>query len=110
MCLSDSSLVSKLCPTCETMDGSLLGSSAHGFSRQEYWSGFPFSSQRDLLNPASEPRSPALQVFSCTAGGSLQADPPGKPCVCLDTCMSQNVSLPLDTVAFTLIYKTALFN
>ena len=96
--------------SCDPVDVDRWVLLSMGFSRQEYWSGFPFSSQRDLLNPASEPRSPALQVFSCTAGGSLQADPPGKPCVCLDTCMSQNVSLPLDTVAFTLIYKTALFN
>ena len=33
-----------------------------GFSRQEYWSGLPFSSPGDLPNPAIEPRSPALQA------------------------------------------------
>ena len=32
------------------------------FSRQEYWSGVPFSSPEDLPNPGSEPRSPALQA------------------------------------------------
>ena len=32
-----------------------------GFSRQEYWSGFPFPSPGDLPNPGIEPRSPALQ-------------------------------------------------
>ena len=31
-----------------------------GFSRQEYWSGLPFLSPRDLPNPGIEPRSPAL--------------------------------------------------
>ena len=31
-----------------------------GFSRQEYWSGLPFPSPRDLRNPGIEPRSPAL--------------------------------------------------
>ena len=34
-----------------------------GFSKQEYWSGFPFSSPGDLLNPGIEPTSlisPAL--------------------------------------------------
>ena len=31
-----------------------------GFSRQEYWSGLPFPSTRDLPNPGIEPRSPAL--------------------------------------------------
>ena len=34
-----------------------------GFSRQEYWSGFPFPSPGDLPNPGIEPRSPALQVM-----------------------------------------------
>ena len=33
------------------MDYSPSGSSVHGISRQEYWSGFPFSSAEDLLDP-----------------------------------------------------------
>ena len=32
------------------------------FSRQEYWSGLPFSSPGDLPNPEIEPGSPALQA------------------------------------------------
>ena len=36
-----------------------------GFSRQEYWSGLPFSSPGDLLNPGVEPKSP---VSSALAG------------------------------------------
>ena len=40
------------------------------FSRQEYWSGLPFLSPRDLPVPGIEPRSPALQADS---------EPPGKP-------------------------------
>ena len=43
------------------------------FSRQEYWSGLPFSSPGDLPDPGIEPRSPALQA------GSLLSDLPGKP-------------------------------
>ena len=35
-----------------------------GFSRQEYWSGLPFPSLRDLSNPRIEPESPALQADS----------------------------------------------
>ena len=31
-----------------------------GFSRQEYWSGLPFPSPRNLPDPGIEPRSPAL--------------------------------------------------
>ena len=34
------------------------------FSRQEYWGGWPFPSPGDLLNPGTEPRSPALQADS----------------------------------------------
>ena len=35
-----------------------------GVSRQEYWSGLPFPSPRDLSNPGTEPRSPASQADS----------------------------------------------
>ena len=41
--------------------------------RQEYWSGYPFSSPGDLPNPSIEPRSSALQA------DSLPSEPPGKP-------------------------------
>ena len=34
------------------------------FPRQEYWSGLPFPSPRDLPNPGIEPGSPALQADS----------------------------------------------
>ena len=37
-----------------------------GFSRQEYWSGLPFPSPRDLPDPEIEPRSPALQADALT--------------------------------------------
>ena len=43
-----------------------------GFSRQEYWSGLPFSSPGDLPNPGIKPRSPALQA------DALPSEPPGK--------------------------------
>ena len=33
-----------------------------GFSRQQYWSGSPFPSPRDLPNPGIEPGFPALQT------------------------------------------------
>ena len=44
-----------------------------GFLMQEHWSGLPFPSTGDLPNPGIKPMSPAL------AGGSLTAEPPGKP-------------------------------
>ena len=41
--------VTQLCPTlCDPMDCSTPGSSVHGFSRQQYWSGLPFPSPGDL--------------------------------------------------------------
>ena len=43
------------------------------FSRQEYWSGLPFLSPKDLPNPGIEPMSLALQA------DSLPSEPPGKP-------------------------------
>ena len=44
-----------------------------GFSRQEYWSGLPFTSPGDLLDPGIKPRSPALQA------DVLTSEPPEKP-------------------------------
>ena len=51
-----------------------------GFSRQEYWSGLPFPSPGDLLNPGlglglglDRTQSPALQTVS------LSSEPPEKP-------------------------------
>ena len=37
-----------------------------GFSRQEYWSGLPFPSPRDLPDPGIKPRSPTLQADALT--------------------------------------------
>ena len=42
------------------------------FSRQDYWSGLPFSSSGDLPNPGIGPRCPELQA------DSLLSEPPGK--------------------------------
>ena len=44
-----------------------------GFSRLEFWSGLPFPSPGDLLDPGIEPGSPALQA------DALPSEPPGKP-------------------------------
>ena len=51
------------------------------FSRQEYWSGFPFPSPGDLPDPGIEPRSTALQA------DTLLSEPPGSPpSASEDTC------------------------
>ena len=43
------------------------------FSRQEYWSGLPFSSPGDLSDTGIEPGCPTLQA------DTLASEPPGKP-------------------------------
>ena len=43
-----------------------------GFSRQQYWSGLPFPSPRDLPNPRIESGSPTSQT------DTLPSEPPGK--------------------------------
>ena len=44
-----------------------------GFSRQNYWSGLPFTSPGDFSHPEIEPGSPTLQA------DSLPTESPGKP-------------------------------
>ena len=57
---------------CDPMDSSLhQAPPSMGFSRQEYWSGLPFSSPGNLPDPGIEPRSPALQT------DVLSSEPPG---------------------------------
>ena len=46
----------------DPVDCSPPGPPSMGFSRQEYWSGWPFPSPGDLPDPGIEPRSPALQT------------------------------------------------
>ena len=43
-----------------------------GFPRQEYWSGLPFPSPGNILDPGIKPASPALQL------DSSPTEPPGK--------------------------------
>ena len=40
------------------------GFSVHGILQARYWSGLPFPSPGDLLDPGIEPGSPALQADS----------------------------------------------
>ena len=51
-----------------------------GFSRQEYWSGFPYPRPGNLLDPGVEPASPASLALQVD---SLPPEQPGKPiCRC----------------------------
>ena len=58
---------------CDPMDLIHQVPLSMGFLRQEYWSGFPFPSPRDLPDPEIKPTSPAL------AGRFFTTESPGKP-------------------------------
>ena len=47
-----------------------------GFSREEYWSGLPFSPPEDLPNPEIELVSPVAPALT---DGFFTTDPSGKP-------------------------------
>ena len=75
--IGGSGLVAKSCPTLAipwTEEPGRLQSM--GFSRQEYWSGSPFSSPGDLPNPGTELVS---LVSPALAGGFFTPVPLGKP-------------------------------
>ena len=57
---------------CDPIDYSPPDFFVHGIS-QEYWSGLPFPTPRDLPDPRIKPASLPL------AGGYLPLAPPGKP-------------------------------
>ena len=67
-------LAAKSCPSLATpLTVARQAPLSMGFSRQEYWSGLPFSSPGDLPDPGIKPGSPALQA------DSLPTELPGKP-------------------------------
>ena len=58
-------VVAELCPTLVTpWTVAHQAPLSMGFSRQEYWSGLPFPSSRDLPDPGIKPGSPTLQADS----------------------------------------------
>ena len=66
---------------CNPIDCSPPGTSVHGMSQAEYWSGLPFPFPGDLSNPELEPVSPTWQAHSLLlshlgsspmAGGGLE--------------------------------------
>ena len=69
---SESEIAQSCLTLCEPMDCSLPGSSIHKILREEYWSGVPFPSPRDLPDPGIGPWFSALQA------DSLQSEPPEK--------------------------------
>ena len=70
---SESEVAQSCLTLCDPWTVAHQASPSMGFSRQEYWSGLPFPSPGDLLDPGIEPRSPTLQADVLTSA------PPGKP-------------------------------
>ena len=91
-------LVTQLHPTLyDPMDYSLSGTSVHGFSRQEDWSGLPCPPPGDLPNPGIKQGYPASQV------DSLPAELPEKPSISAHTirCYSAFKKSDILTLATT---------
>ena len=63
-----------------------------GFLRQEYWSGLPFLSPRDLPDPEIEPTSPVAPEL---AGGLFTAAPAGKPALTIGIYSIRNSDISL---------------
>ena len=66
------------------------------FSRKEYWSGLPFPSPGNLLDPGIEPGSPALQVDALLTelwGKLLSYEGMPRPCAWGHTLRIPRVSL-----------------
>ena len=63
---------------CGPIDCSLPASLSMEFSRQEYWSGWPFPSPGDLPDGGIKPSSPALRI------DSLPSESLGKPLILSD--------------------------
>ena len=60
---------------CDPTDYSLIGSSIHGFSQQEYWSGLSLPPSRYLPDPGIKPTTP---VSPALAGEFFTSEPFGK--------------------------------
>ena len=69
------------------------------FSRQEYWSGLPFSSPGNLPDPGIEPVFPALQA------DALLSEPTGKPAEQGNCCNPLRPFYPGDIVRLSSVVR-----
>ena len=72
MCVNAQSCLTLATPWAVAHQGPL----SMGFSRHEYWSGWPLPPPGDLLHPGIKPESPASPPLT---GGFFTTEPPGKP-------------------------------
>ena len=73
-----------------------------GFSRQEYWSGLPFSFSGYLPYPGIKPASPASPAL---AGRIFTTEPPGKPYTPITNKQKKHIKMekgtePIETTHF----------
>ena len=84
----------QLCPTlCDPVDCRLL--CPWRFSRQEYWSGLPYSPSGDLPDPGVEPVSPMAPALQAD---SLPLSHRGGPVTILDLFISKQLFLNSNTL------------
>ena len=86
-----------------------------GFSRQEYWSGFPFPSPGDLPDPGIEPGFPTLEADDLTSESllkNLEIELPYDPEIPLlsihtkETRIERDTCTPMFTVALLTTTRT----
>ena len=81
----------------DSMDYSLPGSSVHGISRQEYWSGLPFPSPGALPDSGLKPKSPETPALA----GRFFSGSVGKESAC--RCERPRTSPWLSNSAYTVL-------
>ena len=75
-----------------------------GFSRQEYWSGVPFTSPGDLPNPEIQAGSPAMVCGSLDGRGVWgRMD----TCICIQVCSPETITTLL--IGYTPIQNKKFF-
>ena len=97
---------------CDPIYYSLPGSSVHGISRQEYWSGFPCPPPWDLLNPGIKPASlmsPALAGGFFTTSATWKAPVQYSELKNLSFCSQQTPSGQSLSLFFTPTFHLSLY-
>ena len=85
-------MCTQLCSAlCDPMDSGLPGSSVHGISRLECWSGLPFPTPGNLVDPGIESKSLESSAlagrFFTTNAIFFTPVSPGKPHVKINGCL-----------------------
>ena len=90
---------------CDPMDCSPPGSSVHGITRQEYWSGLPCPSAGALPDPGIKPTSPASPALQADSLPLSHWGSPRYDVLLLLLSRFSRVRLCAETIIFTVIDK-----